>query len=165
MKLLKELLMEAPRKSLDHEKTNLKSVDWSYKGFDPKKGWITGGGVTSNNWSRDEIKQAIADVKLTPEFKKLAKKMNYVSTQKEEYNGTLAFEQTVGKTAGQNLNIYLGGQIRLMTTSTGRIAPTRIKSPKPAFIAGDAVKSAVKTYVNAMKVLIDRHDDRLDKEV
>lgn len=175
MKLLQEL-NEAKR-------GNFKSPEISgYKNstYDAERGNILGGGMFSNNWSREDMKKAVAEIKKSQQFKNVEKRMKYVSTAKEEANGTLCFQSDLAssvKDEYQVVKVYLGGQIRSQPYKHGKVAaatragnssPFRVKSPKPHFVAGKPVESAVETYKNSLDAVASRYDKMLatqDKKV
>lgn len=168
MKLIKEL-NEAKRSNFTNSVT-----DYYGKGFDPKTGFIKGGGMYSNNWSREDMLKAVEQVQTTKEFKDVEKRMKFISTAQEIKNGTLAFQSDVGNTSnsstktgkGNVVLVYLGGQIRTRGNQSGNFNRqiTRVKSPKPHFVAGDPVKSAVETYKNALKEVAARYDRIKEKD-
>lgn len=161
MKLIKEL-NEAKRLNFKNDVISY----YNKKTYDPKQGFITGGGIYSNNWSREDIKKAVDEIQTSTEFKNVEKRMKFNSTAKELANGTLSFESDQpNMRGGRNhegksiIKVYLGGQIRSQTNSYFKNRSiTRIKSPKPAMVAGDPVKSAVKTYKNALAAVAARYD-------
>lgn len=164
MKLLQEL-NEAKR-------ANFKGQPYWGKGYDSKEGYITGGGMYSNNWSREDMKKAVDEIQKTSEFKAVVKIMPFNSTAKELANGTLSFKSDQpnmrggkNKEGGSTVKVYLGGQIRSETSSSFKARSiTRIKSPKPHVIAGDPVKSAIETYKLSLKAVVDRYNKILDKK-
>ena len=161
MKLIKEL-NEAKRLNFKNDVISY----YNQKTYDPKQGFIIGGGIYSNNWSREDIKQAVDEIQTSLEFKDVEKRMEFNSTPKELANGTLSFlsdqpnmRGSSDKDGKSTIKVYLGGQIRSETSSYYKVRSiTRIKSPKPAMVAGDPVKSAVKTYKNSLKAVAERFD-------
>jgi hypothetical protein len=161
MKLIKELIQEGKRLNLGPHSSQM----YTRKGYDDKKGFITGGGIYSNNWSREDIELAVGEIKKTKEFAAVEKRMPFNSTPGELKNGTLSFKSDqanaggAGKVGGTTIKVYLGGQIRSQTkTPYKERSITRIKSPKPKMVAGDPVASAVKAYQGALQAVADRYD-------
>lgn len=161
MKLIKQLLNEGRRLNLGPHSSQV----YSRKGYDPKQGFITGGGIYSNNWSREDISLAVSEIKKSQEFKDVEKRMTFNSTPGELRNGTLSFkssqpnERGAGAKTGTQIKVYLGGQIRSQTmTPYKERSITRIKSPKPRMVAGDPVASAVSAYKGALKAVAERYD-------
>ena len=160
MKLLKELITEGKRLDFKND-----VVSYYKPGYDKKQGFIKGGGIYSNNWSREDIKKAVDEIKTSKEFKDVTKYMSCNSTDKEEKNGTLSFSSdqpnmrgAEKRTGGTDIKVYLGGQIRSQTGSSfSNRSMTRIKSPKPKMVAGDPVKSAVSAYKGALVAVLDRY--------
>ena len=120
--------------------------------------------------SKDDIKQAIVQLKASPEFKAMESKgFKYVSKPESEKRGTIWFEVTKEyppyRDGEKKINykgfyqIFANGLIRSATTTswTGEKAvhTTPLKSPKPVVRAGDKVGSLVKIYKNTMKALVD----------
>lgn len=112
------------------------------------KEWLEKAGVTPA-----QVKTAIAEIKRTPEFERIAKALKYIGTPKMEQNGSLTFEGGDDWIA----HITAMGQIRYSTVSQWRSmrrssfdTPTRLASPKPALVHGNGHASLVKTLKRAL---------------
>ena len=129
--------------------------------YDEKRGTILGGQkqwLESIGATKDDVKAAIAEFKKSAVFKKAEKAgLIYNATKKEEANGTLSFAQAGFKDI---YNIYANGQIRTYNSSGNWLGVdpktriTRLKSPKPKLVAGDAVKSIISTYTQALEEVL-----------
>ena len=92
--------------------------------------------------------------------------MKFNSTPKELTNGTLSFKSDQGnmrgaadKEGGSTIKVYLGGQIRSVTSSMYRDKSiTLLKTPKPKMVAGDPVKSALAAYKSSLVAVLDRYN-------
>lgn len=161
MKLIKELLNEGKRLDFKKERGY-----WDRKTYDKKNKWVLGGGIYSNNWSREDIALAVDEIKKSDEFKKVEEVMPFNSTAKELANGTLSFSSDVGSVLnptasqqGDTIKVYLGGQIRQQSKGMFKSRSiTRVPSPKPKMVAGDPVKSAVQAYKGALEAVRVRYD-------
>lgn len=116
-----------------------------------------------------DVKEAIVQIKKTPEFKALADQgIIYTPNANGEKNGTLAFKTNRtyhyngrdNKFEGQYL-IHANGLIRV--TSNGGHGRARLKSPKPRFKPGSPVESVVMMYSAAIKELLNKKKRNLDK--
>ena len=124
--------------------------------------------------SKDDIKQAIAELKTSAEFKAMSEKgFTYVHKPESEKRGTLTFQVTKSYPPyreGQPrieykgfYQIHANGLIRsataTMATQWGpggkQVHTTPLKSPKPVVRAGDKVGSLVRIYKASIKALVD----------
>jgi hypothetical protein len=123
------------------------------------KDWMARIGATA-----EDIAAAMEQAKELPSFSQL--KAYNKTTAREAKNGTFSFVKphpvtyAGGRRGGEQYSVYANGQIR---ASAGNYQ-TKLKSPKPALVAGDAVKSLVKLYDNAFKELGKKMDDRKAKK-
>lgn len=117
--------------------------------------------------SKEDIKQAMVELKQSPEFKAMeGKGFKYFARPDSEKRGTIWFEVTKeypGYTKGGEpiqyrgfYQIFANGLIRSATPSAwSGIHTTPLKSPKPVVRPGDKVGSLVRIYKASMKALVD----------
>jgi hypothetical protein len=128
------------------------------------KDWMARIGATA-----EDIAEAVKQAKELPSYSQL--KSYDKSTPREAKNGTFSFKKPQrDEKTDEKYMVYANGQIRSSSLGGGygseppKHAPTRLKSPKPALVAGDAVKSLVKIYDGAFKELGKKMDDRKAKK-
>jgi hypothetical protein len=108
------------------------------------KEWLEKAGIGPN-----DMKEAMKEIKHLPQFLDIAGSVKYISTPKQEGNGSLVFT-----TDDWVAHISAMGQIRFATPSTWRHYTTssfsRLASPKPGLVHGNPVASLVKTMKAAL---------------
>ena len=147
--------------------------------------WMELHGMTKEN-QKETVRKALEELKKTRAWQ-VADSMGlkFITSDRELNLGTLAFEQGLGmhditkasapwrkqmeKEGMFDIyvyNIYGNGQIRTYlrpkNKPTGRAGITRLKSPKPAMVIGNPVKSLAKTWENSLWEVTRKFKEKLD---
>jgi hypothetical protein len=108
------------------------------------RAWLEKAGIGPH-----DVRAAMLKIKELPEFEHIAEKVKYISTAKQESNGSLVFsaEDWIAHVSAM-------GQIRFASPSGWRRNAmntfTRLASPKPGLVHGNPVASLVKTMKAAL---------------
>lgn len=120
------------------------------------------------NATPEDIAAAIKQARELPSYSQL--KSYDKTTPREAKNGTFSFKKPVrSEERDEKYMVYANGQIRSSSLTgyddngAAEHRPTQLKSPKPALVAGDPVKSLVKIYDGAFKELGKKMDTRKNK--
>ena len=160
-----ELLVEKYSKSTDkgyyapHYAKNTKHIGGTVED------WMARLGVESS-----DIKDAVEQAKSLASYKDVIGVAGDVTTAREAKNGTFSFQHPGSVLKDAKYHVYASGQIRMSAEASqrwsaekGERRPTRLASPKPRLVHGDAVKSLVKIYDGAFKELASKAKKILGK--
>lgn len=122
------------------------------------RAWLEKSGIGPH-----DVKQAMIRIKELPEFERIIAGVDYISTARQEANGSLVFAPKAGSLSRAEYahiawvaHVSAMGQIRFASPAGWRRGMQefhRLASPKPGLVHGNPVASLVKTMKHALHAL------------